>query len=323
MQRILVALMLLVVGGCASFERMTPPPGQQQGVAVSVSETMPSAMNDMTIGVYQVPDSRVYISGHQRGQAASLMFGLLGAAIAHGANQERGKGLVGDSDKSLKYDLVTATNGALAAKLKQHGEQKAFMAADGKPAKGSHNLSVIPYVVLTYTSDILVRPFVVLKASMQNPAGTEIWWSRYVSVVLQERPLTGEKSWSQDDGKPLKEAVARALDDVADVVARDVVGKLPRSAAREVNLKARYVFVQQELDLPGQLVESNGNSVIFIPKVGDVVVFAGVNIFPRELVKISDTPAAGASASASETKASETKAREEKAKGLKGSPFVQ
>lgn len=292
MKRILFALMMLVLGGCASFDRMSPPPEQKQGMAVSVSETLPSTMSEMPIGVYQVPESRVYISGHQRGQAASMMFGLLGAAIAHGANQERGKGLVGESEKSFKYDLVTAANGILAGKIKQHGGQKAFMTPDGKPAKGGHNLSVIPYVVLTFVSDDMARPFVVLKASLQDPAGTEVWWSRYVSVVNQDRPLTGNDGWSRDDGKPLKEAVARALDDAADALVRDVTGKLPRSVARDVQLKARYVFVQQELDLPGKLVESDGRSVIFIPKIGDVVVFAGVNIFPRDMVKISDAPPA-------------------------------
>ena len=292
MFRAFFVVAVLALGGCATFDRTSAPPDAKQTTAMFVSSDFPSGASDMPIGVYQVPDSRLYISGHQRGHAAGAAFGLIGMAIVHGTSADRGKQLVGGSEAQLRPELVAATTRMLDEKIRQLGYGKSLTVADAPPASGVHSVSLIPYVVLTFVSDRMSRPYVILKASLKDSGGSEIWWSRYISTLKDDRPLDGDDGWSRDGGKPLREAVGRALDSALDVMVRDLVGQLPRAAAKEVKLKARYAFVQQDLELPGKLVESNDNRVVFVPQIGDVVVFAGVNIFSRDLVQISDAPAA-------------------------------
>jgi len=275
-------------GGCATYDRMNAPPAGNSRLAVQVSEELPSGMSELPVGVYQVPDTRIYIAGHQRGQGVGMAFGLIGVAIAHAANQERGKGLVGNA--VLKSDIGIATQAALDAKIKELGVERAYMAPAGAPVdKGAYRLSVAPYLLLNYVSDTATRPYVILRASLRDAAGTEVWWSRYVSTVNDDRPISGDNSWSSDDARPLREAGTKALNAAVDVLVRDLAGKLPREAARDAKLKGRYAFLQSDLDLPGKLLGAEPY-VIFVPKIGDVVVFAGVNIFPKELVQVSDAP---------------------------------
>jgi hypothetical protein len=147
-----------------------------------------------------------------------------------------------------------------------------------------------PYVALTYVTDEVSRPYVIVKASFKDAAGSETWWSRYISTISEGRPLAGENGWSHNNGAAFNAAVTRALGNAVDVALRDFGGTLNRGAAQDVKLKAKYAFVRQDLELPGKLVERGENTVVFIPKIGDVVVFAGVNIFEKDLVIISDAP---------------------------------
>jgi hypothetical protein len=153
-------------------------------------------------------------------------------------------------------------------------------------------LELLPYVILNFVSDALARPYVIVKASLKDASGSELWWTRYVSAVNDDRPIDGDTGWSADPGKPFKQAVDRALNTLAAVLVRDVTGKLPRATAKDAKLKAQYAFVRQALDLPGKLVESDERKVVFIPQIGDVVVFAGVNIFAKDIAQIGDAPPA-------------------------------
>jgi hypothetical protein len=287
MQRILLAIAVVLLGGCATsnFDRMNPLPEHKQKIAVSVSSSRPWH-HELPNGVYQIPDTRIYLSGHQRGRPAGISAAR--ALVLHSAGQSRGKELVGGAGSALKTDLVTATNAVLADKIKQHGVERAFMVAEGTVTKDAHSLSVLPYIVLTFVSETKARPFVVLRASLRDAGGKEIWiwWSRYVSVVNDDRPLTGDDSWSKENAKALREAVASALDSAVDVLARDLTGKLARSLAKDVKLKGRYAFMSNDIELAGKLVGTDEKEVIFIPQISDHAVFAGINIFPKDLVQI-------------------------------------
>ena len=290
MVRIVFIIVLMALGGCATFDRTIAPPDAKRTVEIFVSNDFPSGATDMPIGVYQVPDSRLYISGQQRGHAAGMAFGLIGLAIVQGTSEARGKQLVGGSEAQLKPELVAATSKMLTEKIKHFGYENKLKVVDSQPRSGAHTLTLIPYVVLTFVTDRMSRPFVIVKASLNDSGGAEIWSSRYISTIKGHRPLDGDDSWGHEGGKPLRETAAQALDIALEVMVLDLVGKLPRSTARNVKLRAQYAFVQQELDLPGKLVESNENRVVFVPQIGDAVVFSGVNIFPKDLVRIADAP---------------------------------
>jgi hypothetical protein len=287
--RILVLFASLGLGGCATFDRMSPPPEAKQQINISVSTELPSRMSEMPTGVYQIPDSVTYVSGHQTGAGIDVLFGALGVLIAHAANESKAKGMLAGVESKLKPDMTASTKALLVAKINEHRLEKAMAVVDGPPAKGATSVSLLPYVVLTYVSDTVARPFVVLKASARDASGSEIWWSRYISAVKETRPLAGENGWSGNDGQPFKQAVMRALASATDVAVRDIGGKVNRSASKDVKLKAKYVFMQEDYELAGKLVERNGNTVVFIPQIGDVVVFAGVNIFEKDLVQLTES----------------------------------
>lgn len=289
--RTLVLLLALSLSGCATFHRMEPQPEAKEALTVSVSKDPPSAMNDMPLGVYRIPESTTYISGHQKGQAAGMMFGLLGLAIAQGVDESRAKEKLKAVESTLTLDMATSTSAAFSAKIKERGLEKTLMVSDGTPEKGVTGLSITPFVVLTYVTETMARPFVVLKVYRRDARGSEIWWTRYVSAATEARPLAGGDGWTDEGGKAFKTAIAGALDTAVDVVVRDAAGQLPRSTGKDVKVKTKYGFVYQELELTGKLVETTDKSVVFIPKVGDVVVFAGVNIFGKDLVQITDAPA--------------------------------
>jgi hypothetical protein len=276
------ACLVSSLAGCASFRAIEPLPEVKRPVAVAVSAEPPSKMSDMPIGVYQVADSTLYISGHQQGQAAGLLFGLLGVAIAHGANQDVARERVKEAEAKLHTQLIDGTRKMVEEKLRLNPASGAITGAIGPGG----TLELTPYVVLTYVNETQARPFVIVKARLLDAAKQETWWTRYVVSGGEDRSIDGDRGWATDQGQPLREAVRRGLDTALDVMLMDTAGTLPRGKGRPAKLKARYAFVQQELDLPGEVLQETPERVVFAPRVGDVVVFAGVNVFDKRTVAI-------------------------------------
>jgi hypothetical protein len=48
-------------------------------------------MNDMPIGVHQIPEAPVYISGHQGAAGIGILFGPIGLLAAHASAQSTGE----------------------------------------------------------------------------------------------------------------------------------------------------------------------------------------------------------------------------------------
>jgi hypothetical protein len=239
-------------------------------------------MTDMPIGVYQVADSTLYISGHQQGQAAGLLFGLLGLAVAHGVNQDEARQRVKEAEARLHTQLLDGTRKLLEEKLQRNPASGATVA----PSGAGSTLELTPYVVLTYVSDDQARPFVVVKARLLDAAKQETWWTRYVVSGGEDRPIDGAGGWAADQGQPLRDAVRRGLDTALDMMLMDTAGTLPRGKGRPAKLKGRYAFVRQEIDLPGEILEETPERIVFAPRVGDVVVFAGINVFDKRTVEL-------------------------------------
>ncbi|NPC56050.1 hypothetical protein [Caenimonas soli] len=97
---------MLQLAGCASFEFAKPAPAQQQPLTLKVSGEELSGWTDLPIGVYRIPQSHVIISGHQKGQGAGLLFGLIGVAVAHAANASSGADAVKSAEEQLRIKLT-------------------------------------------------------------------------------------------------------------------------------------------------------------------------------------------------------------------------
>lgn len=272
------------MAGCATFHNADPFPKEQKQVSVDVSKEMPSTWSEMPMGVYVVPNTRVLVSGHQSGQNTAMLFGVLGVLVNGAMDAERGKTLLGE-DKGLgAHDLVTATE-----QLVKDG-----IAADttsnlkfGSGSTGTAQLTLLPFTVLSYVNGTDVRPYVVLKTTLKDATGTQVWSSRYISASAEARPMSGENGWMGDGAKLLKQAVEVSLKRSVDVMLRDVSGKSLRDPSKWMYVGGQYAFVKQPMKIKGNLVIDEPDYIAFTPRLGDVVVFTGVNIFDRKIVSIS------------------------------------
>lgn len=193
--------------------------------------------------------------------------------------------MLGD-DKALgSHDLVSATEQLVKDGIAADAQSKLKF---GPGIAGTPQLTLLPFVVLSYVNDTDVRPYVVVKTTLKDATGAQVWSSRYISASAQARPFAGDNGWLSDSGQPLKQALEQSLRRSVDVMLRDVAGKTLRDPAKWMYVGGQYAFVKQPLKVKGNLVLDEGEYIAFTPRLGDVVVFTGVNIFDRKIVAISD-----------------------------------
>jgi hypothetical protein len=203
-----VIWLLSLLTGCASFNAIKTIPAQIQPSSFTVSKELPSKMSELPIGVYNIPESKTYLSGHQKGLGVGMFFGLIGIAIANSANESRGKEMLKEIESSLKLDLVTSTERVLGQQIDALKLARRYTVAP-KPYNGT--MQLLPYLVLSFVNETEARPFVILRASYADANGKETWWTRYISGAAEKRNLAGENGWASNNGKVLQDAVEATL----------------------------------------------------------------------------------------------------------------
>ena len=229
------------------------------------------------------------ISGHQKGGAAGLLFGVVGIAIQHGVNQSGGKQAVEDIEKSLKINLTDDGQAAVHKLI----STDAYAAKFSEGAGAGPVLSISTAVVLTFVNETDIKPFVILKTSLGDPKSKDKkgWSTRYIASLQAPAPLVGENSWTADSAAALKSAIAANLERAIEVMLRDVSSPFPRNDAKLFAIEGNFPYVKPRLQTIGYLLGEDAESIYFVPKLGDVVVFSGVNIMAntatthREAVK--------------------------------------
>lgn len=272
---------LLQLGGCASFEFTKPAPTQPQPITLKVSSEELSAWTELPLGVYRVPDSHVIISGHQKGHVAGLLFGLVGVAIAHAANAQAGADTVKDAEQQLKIKLTDQVAASVQRIVASEGFQQHFTHAE---RAGSAKLVLTPAVVLSFVNDSEVRPYVIVRASMQGNDGKPQWNTRYIASTGEARPLLGGGGWLENGAFELKKSVQANLDVAMRTLATDVVRPTPRDENKLTMVQANFPYMKQRLQTVGFQLSEDDQYLTFIPRLGDVLVFAGVNIFDKKFV---------------------------------------
>lgn len=278
---LLVAASALLFSGCASFNSTKPAPAQSQPIGVDFTAAELSGWTDLPIGTYRVPDSQVIISGHQKGGAAGLLFGVVGVAIQHSANKAGGKDAVKEAEDALRISLVE--EGKMAVSALVSGEPFATKFKAGSAGVGP-TISVSAAVVLTFINETEVRPFVVLKTKMPDTTRkTKGWSTRYIASSGAPRPLGGDSGWLTDGGTELRTTVSADLKKALEVMLRDVSSPFVRNESAMTTVEGHFPYVKAKLQTTGYQLGEDDASIYFIPKLGDVIVFAGVNIMPKSL----------------------------------------
>jgi hypothetical protein len=278
--RLLAALTsAALITGCASFEKTKPAPSVGQTIAVDVTAEELSGWTDLPTGTYRVPNSQVIVSGHQKGGAAGVLFGVLGVMVQGAINSSIGAQSVKDVEDALRIDL-TASAGEATRELIASGRfGTAFSSA---PESASAVLTVNTALIATYVSDTDVRPYVLLKASLRDANAKDAKWStRYIASLGDARPLVGEGGWTSDGGQPLRSVVQANLRRAVEVMLADVASPYARDDQRLTTVQGGFPFVKQRLQTVGYQLAEDDASIVFIPKLGDVLVFAGVNVMDK------------------------------------------
>lgn len=276
---------IATLAGCATFHNAEPFPKEQKQVSVDITKELPSTWSEMPTGVHVVPNTRLFVSGHQAGQGASILFGPLGVLVGSAINAERGKSLLGDDKALANHDLLTATEQLVKEGIAADSAGKLKY---GPAAPGTPQLTLMPFGVLSFINDTDVRPYVVVRTTLKDASGAQVWSTRYISASAEAKPFTGDNGWFKDDARPLRLALEQSLKRSIDVMLRDIAGKTQRDTAKWTYVGGQYAFVKQPLKVKGNLVVDEPDYIAFTPRLGDVIVFTGVNIFDRRIVSITD-----------------------------------
>jgi hypothetical protein len=275
------ALACLALGGCATFDRTKPAPAQAGPIAIRISnDTL--GMNDLPLGAYRVPDSQVIVSGRQSPTAGGIgmMFGLVGVLVADAVETHRTANAVSDAEKVLHIRLDGELRADLAAQVADPAFKNRYTL--GQP--GGATLEILPALVLTYTDDTHVRPFVDLKVRLLDRSGAEAWSTRYFASTGYDRTMDGPGGWAEHDGAALKASVSASLRQAVKVMLADVATPYARDEKKRFAVATAIPFVHQRFQLVGMDLAEDDQYIAFLPHVGDASVMSGVNVLDKRVV---------------------------------------
>jgi len=280
----LVVLAFAVAATGCSHALSQPMPAASGRLALAVTREQPSKTNDMPLGVHQIPDASVYVSGHQGAIGVGMLFGLVGVAISHAAAQSTGESKTEAVAQQLRLDVAEMAERAVAQAMALREDDERLALAT--PAPGGR-LELAPFLLLNFVGNDQVRPWVVVRATMKDPKGGETWKTRYFACGDDRRPLAGPDGWAPGEGgEPLRAAAESSLRAVLDVFFRDVAGQLERGKGKAATIKGQWPWVKQPLAISAEIVAEIDDLLVVVPKVSDAIVFAGVIIVPRTLVEV-------------------------------------
>jgi hypothetical protein len=239
---------------------------------VAFSTKAVSKWTDLPLGTYRVPNSDVIISGHQK-SGAGVLFGVVGVAIQNSVQKSNGKEALASAEQALTLSIDEEANAILQAAMADPAYAGKFNAA---PTPG-RTYEVTGAVVMSFASAQDALPYVVLRVKLLDGGGSKLWTTRYIASSGPRRPLVGEGSWTVEEGAMLRTHVSGLLKTAIDTMLRDIATPYPRDEASLVTVRGWFPHVNKPLEVVGyKLAEADGR-LLFLPKLGTTIVFAGVN----------------------------------------------
>ncbi len=277
-----------VLASC-SMAITKPAPPQTKRIAVSFESKQLSGWSDLPPGCYRVPDSQVIISGHQKGGAAGVLFGVIGVAIQSSVNASSGHKATAGLEDALRLDL-TAQEQRIARESLEFSPFKERFTLE--PDASATQLSVSTALIATYVTDTDVRPYVVLKVTLTEPKSDHgstgkqfVWTTRYIASVGAPRALSGSGSWTEAGGQPLKDAAEQSLRRAIKVMLTDIAQPYPRDKQKLTTVEGGFPFVKKRLQTVGYELVEDDQSLVFVPKLSSAIVFSGVNIMDKAAIQ--------------------------------------
>ena len=261
-----IALACLAMAGCATYDRTKPAPPQTGPIAIHVlDDTL--GLNDIPLGTYRVPDSQVVVSGRQQNAGAGVLFGIVGVLVADAVVTHHTASAVSNAERVLHIHLGNELRADLGAQISD-GALKGRYTLD--KADGS-SLDILPAVILTYTDETHVRPFVELKVTLYDRNHAQVWDTRYFASTDYDRTMDGPGSWSDQDGAALKASISASLRQAVHAMLKDVATPYARDG-KKITAMASLPFATQRLQIVGQDLDEDGRYVTFLPHIPDAFI---------------------------------------------------
>jgi len=263
---ILVSVLLSLSAGCAGI--MTKPfPDQTSQIKMMVLGQEKSEQpnffpfHDWPNGVYQIPDSNVFIANVQGDEdmiAPDILFGVIGIAVAGGDIAGASKNKLGDLDNRVNFDAPKITQTCFQEALGGLSGTRYFLTTDSDEA----SLQIFPYMVFSFAGTEKARLWVILKASLIDGNFNQVEWKcRYIAGLGEPRPFQGKDSW---------------------VMLLDLEGKLKNGQSPEEEASGCWAFYKNPRQVKIKMLSSDDQEDIVQPLVDDDEYFAGVNILPKD-----------------------------------------
>jgi len=270
---------ILLTSGCASLKHTEPAPSLNDKIAILVTEEQLSGWSDLPMGAHRVPDSQVIVSGHQKGGAGGLLFGLVGLAVQSAANSAVGSSATENSRSSLQIN-ITKDSQAIINELIDTPEYSSRFSSTIEDAP--NYLKLTPAIIFTFHKDGKSRPFVYFKSSLINKTTKKtLWTTRYISSSGAAKTLEGPNSWSENQGKHLVENIYQNIQLLSEYMLKDIANPYPRNPEELHTVQGHFPFVKSKLQTVGFKLTEDENKIVYLPKLGDLVVFSGVNIMDK------------------------------------------
>jgi hypothetical protein len=230
----------------------------------------PNGMSDLPMGVKRIPDSNIVVSGHQKGGALGMLFGVVGVAIQSAANTDAGGKRTNDIQDALRFDVAGKTSELTANILTEEAFRGAYtLATEESPSA----VSVVPYIVLTYVNETDVRPYIVLKTKLEPEASSKKPRTiKYFCCEGPAMPLTGEGSLTDNNGEKLKALLTTELETAVRIMLADRHQPFARNDDARLDINGSLPFVGKPLKWRGwdlgsykdyRLIEFRGGIMVF------------------------------------------------------------
>ena len=247
-----IILLVAIATGCSRVV-LEPMPDIKGRVAIRISKELPDG-SDLGAGVQRIPNTSVYVSTAEK-------------KTAH----------VG----ALSLDMFSAAQRVLADELAR-ADRNRFVTAG--PADAT--LEIVPYLVVATTGSDRIRPWVFLKTSLKDAAGTVKWKTRYMVSLGEPRPLEGPNGWAAGDGVWLRTMIDHGLRTATWLLMRDASGTLPRNTGRDVKVKAQWPWSKEPVEYTAEVLDETRENIILVAKLIDGPA-AGVTVFEKRSVQLT------------------------------------
>ena len=277
---VILTMASVMTPGCVGVARPIPEIDGRLVLQVSSEK-----LSSRPFGVYQIPDTSVYVSGHQGGASIGMLFGPIGLLAGHAAARSTGEMKTKEAEAQLRLNLPKLTEHALAQAIEQRADRSRFALTRNAAAA---TLEIKPYLVVNFIGSDQARLWVVLRAILKGTSHE--WKTQYIAGVGGARPISGAKGWAADDAAALRDVANRNLQFAVDVLLRDTSAALPRDRGRFATVTSNWLWLKTPRSRQAMVLDETGTTVVVLPCMyeddANAFGFTGVTILDKQAVVV-------------------------------------